>query len=1363
DYYTTTREKLVVSLLNRDQQKPVLEVRLRMVITASNGLKIQSKEEINYPTITLDAGIPTRLTQDDLAPYFQYINSQGYLDQGKLPDGLVEFTFQAIEKYTGKVLSAPATGRVWLSSQKPPLLRLPSNNESVAFRDPMNLKFQWEPQHKNISQVEYEFELRELPDFGAAPQSSFPYSPVIHQEQLISTYLLYNVMLPPLEPNKLYGWRVRAIAKDGVDEINLFDNSGYSEIFWFRTQDNCPSPTGLTASLQSRRLDLKWFPGMGNNEFVVQYRAKYGATSDWTAVNTYEDHTSLYDIQRGTVYEYRVGGICTTGAPVFTNTGEITVPTVDSTRLANCGVMPKFDLSNKEPLPELKVGDVVMLSDYPMTVTQVSGSNGHFSGEGWVPVNWLLETKWEVEFSNITVNTDYRLIAGSARAKYDESEGNIANLDDITEGGITSTKNGIIRPEVVLDFSIPENPVFEYSAETGEMTVYDTSGNPQKVEAPKNNEGKLVFPITVQDKDGNIHQVEEETDADGSPKTDANGHPVLKTTNLGSQGNPLPANSLDKKNISTLATVTFQGNDSQYGFDTWNDKYSQISLIKEKYEHIAEGANVYHVPWKYLPVGGNDKVIAEIKIKGKEKDFDRSKVVFSTPQGTVYQHEKNDNGLYTPLHIVAGEEGDVQEIYALYKLSSEKYETLGKLNVVTYRPQNNPLIIVQINGQADKTSLQKRLDEIYNQAGVKWQVTVEDFDYPGDVKDFFDKKSGVWQDYNSKMNDVITAYKQSHSIDSKTSYLFLLNSSGEKKAESAGFMPRGKQFGFVFVNGRSPEQVNTTVAHELGHGRWRLRHPFDDHYGGVFKETETDNLMSYSGGGYIAKWQWDEINDPACFTNPFEGDEGGMYAEKNYMVLEKDGIFFTPSGDPLFLPKGTKIYSPVIDYRFLPDWPVYIFETSAGKYITSGNFQTASPIFYGYKKEGSQKEYYDESSNQPAVGSSVVVTLVKHRSEGEYDRLTLYESEQPYLIPKLSSDNRIPIVEPYTGDIKKVDESNKLQPYGAIIEESVDWSALETELANLNKKLNAAWNVSVIDKDGKMHSLASGTKGSIQYSYNTTTGKWKVTVSGVSNDEVKQIITEAIQKKLDAFQIDENGISKIEKTTTTPVLTEDGGEFRFGDGLHWYEWGSALCDAGTSIYENASLPEIYWNQSNERYKEYPLHTPPTFSGIADGAIEEITGTAQLVKLGLTIVTDKEVAQGIWESAKNITFSSIKEAATGAIKDKWDKYANSPDYVTYHELGKDGVAVASMLYGGFAAKGKKLSEAVEESGNLVKKKADDILEETWQLSKQKLGRAADSKVLGENLEAVGKVRPDNSAAHHIVAGKETYHNAENARK
>jgi hypothetical protein len=83
-----------------------------------------------------------------------------------------------------------------------------------------------------------------------------------------------------------------------------------------------------------------------------------------------------------------------------------------------------------------------------------------------------------------------------------------------------------------------------------------------------------------------------------------------------------------------------------------------------------------------------------------------------------------------------------------------------------------------------------------------------------------------------------------------------------------------------------------------------------------------------------------------------------------------------------------------------------------------------------------------------------------------------------------------------------------------------------------------------------------------------------------------------------------------------------------------------------------------------------LHASPTFTGVADGAIEEITGIAQLVKLGVEVITDKEKAQALWNSIKNISISNIKEAATGAIKDKWDKYDNSPNsFLSRHRFPK----------------------------------------------------------------------------------------------
>jgi hypothetical protein len=135
-----------------------------------------------------------------------------------------------------------------------------------------------------------------------------------------------------------------------------------------------------------------------------------------------------------------------------------------------------------------------------------------------------------------------------------------------------------------------------------------------------------------------------------------------------------------------------------------------------------------------------------------------------------------------------------------------------------------------------------------------------------------------------------------------------------------------------------------------------------------------------------------------------------------------------------------------------------------------------------------------------------------------------------------------------------------------------------------------------------------------------------------------------------------------------------------------------------SSFVNA-LPKTYWNQSNPKYKDYPLHTAPTFAGVSDGVIEEITSIPQLVKLGLEVATDKDKAQQLWNSVKNITVSTIKQLVT----DKIDKYNFSDkSYLGYHELGKDGVQLASMFYGGFAAKGKKLAEAVEESGEIITK-------------------------------------------------------------
>src|SRR5687768_7100523 len=61
DYYSGTREKLTVTLINRDQFTPSLTVRLRMTITAQGGVRMQTNDNAFFQPIIVESGLPVRL------------------------------------------------------------------------------------------------------------------------------------------------------------------------------------------------------------------------------------------------------------------------------------------------------------------------------------------------------------------------------------------------------------------------------------------------------------------------------------------------------------------------------------------------------------------------------------------------------------------------------------------------------------------------------------------------------------------------------------------------------------------------------------------------------------------------------------------------------------------------------------------------------------------------------------------------------------------------------------------------------------------------------------------------------------------------------------------------------------------------------------------------------------------------------------------------------------------------------------------------------------------------------------------------------------------------------------------------------
>ena len=132
DYYSGSRDRLIVTLLNRDLQQPLLFAKLRIKIK-STGFLAASREVVNYPMLELNANVPTRLTNIDLAPYLnpQNLQASGNLRNGQLPLGYTEFSVQVVDYYTGRVLSDWHTGRSYLDIKKPPILNVPEKDAPI--------------------------------------------------------------------------------------------------------------------------------------------------------------------------------------------------------------------------------------------------------------------------------------------------------------------------------------------------------------------------------------------------------------------------------------------------------------------------------------------------------------------------------------------------------------------------------------------------------------------------------------------------------------------------------------------------------------------------------------------------------------------------------------------------------------------------------------------------------------------------------------------------------------------------------------------------------------------------------------------------------------------------------------------------------------------------------------------------------------------------------------------------------------------------------------------------------------------------------------------------------------------------------
>jgi TANFOR domain-containing protein len=443
EYYsplTAGAEKLRLMLLNRDLQRPQLVVRLRMIIE-SQSLRIRTREDVVFNPITLVSGTPYYVSPSELAQYFNAnnlefsgISSQQYELEGKLPEGFYSFCFEAIEVQTNQPVSSSGCAFAWMTLNEPPFLNLPARAESITPRNPQNIIFNWTPRHTASPtaafNTDYIFSIVELTDNDLSPEAAFMTNPPLFTDSTLATTYLYDVTKPQLLPGKKYAWRVQAKAKNGSEDLAMFRNQGYSETWWFTYQNTCSTPLGISATPQGQYVTIQWQPNIQHLEYKVEYREKNNPDAEWFSLTNIQPQVILTDLKPGKLYEYRVGGSCEYGVFNYSDLLSFTTNAENISNVANCGDSSQIPSSVPPNLLQtLNPGDTIRAGDFKVVATQVSGS-GSFSGEGYVRIPWLLNIKVAVQFTNITVNTERKLVSGVIETTYDPTESGIIDIDE---------------------------------------------------------------------------------------------------------------------------------------------------------------------------------------------------------------------------------------------------------------------------------------------------------------------------------------------------------------------------------------------------------------------------------------------------------------------------------------------------------------------------------------------------------------------------------------------------------------------------------------------------------------------------------------------------------------------------------------------------------------------------------------------------------------------------------------------------------------------------------------------------------------------------------------------------------------------
>ena len=850
DYANPMANRVQLQVISTDLSVQNRSVQLYVEIKG-NGLTAASAPVLSgVSPLRINGGEILRLTNAELASYFQLRNLQGITSEqyaSALPDGMYSFCFRVKDVLSGRWLSQSHCAIVYLMLNDPPILNIPTDNEQVAVTDFQNIIFSWTPRQINATNITYSFELREILEPALDPRFAFEVSRrILKEDDLRMTTFVYDVSKPNLIPGRRYAWRVRAISTGGLAENSVFKNNGYSEVHTFVYAVNCNKPLFLLSQQQGKnRTKLLWQGHTLHQKYHIQYRKKGVANAQWFEASTRSTQTLITDLEAGE-YEFRVGATCETErygfkpSYVYSDIQTFKIEKTPNTTEQgyNCGIVPKITITNQKPLNSLVTNEVFVAGDFSVTILEVSGSNGVFSGKGFVKVPYLNDTKLAVEFENIKINADYQLTDGVVKTTYDSDW-----------KGVQFAENLIGQGEKSKDIEVPfeiekvetHNGEIVVTGKDGRKEVFPFGGNDSsikgKVTTTTNGVTTTQEKIYHIDKDGKVS--EPQTVAQGGKPTKENTNGVTK------EGE---ATALTAKGIE----VTFENTaDSKYAYEVPTKAYSKdYQKMDGKY-----------IPFKAVVKDETEPFLAKVHIT--DRNISADSLIFKTDKGALIESKRVEGSNDFLLTLKGFHSFAVEQVQATIK-QGKKYQIAGVFNLVHLSPKTAKVTLIPT---AENLTIDvEKVKAIYSKVGVTLDITwAAPFDISPyltngvlETKDVF----GDLTDYSPSQQAVINAYKATGKVANDTYYVFITNA--KSSTGQGGYMALGGQFGFVF------DQTERTLAHELGHGIFKLAHPFKKK-----QQGNVPSLMDYTSDEALLFADWKQINDPAFKIGIFQGQEEG--------------------------------------------------------------------------------------------------------------------------------------------------------------------------------------------------------------------------------------------------------------------------------------------------------------------------------------------------------------------------------------------------------------------------------------------------------------------------------------------------------